>query len=247
VVQGRSKPAPRGKPAPRRKEKIDPTSLPPLEALDPNRCHHIYPLWHSLANKQCGMHHALLPSGFCGRHDPNKDETRRLKQEKREERIDKVKVDMAAKALASLGSNVVKDVRTLDLLMSGVIRVSDLTWDELVGGYIYQRDAHGNIIAKHTPLLIPRQFYIQVTQALFAQAEQRFRQQFDGAMKALVHLVESDKTPARERLAAATYVIDRVIGKIPDKQLIDMTVSTFQEIVNSGELIVDVDAEDVVD
>lgn len=128
-------------------------------------------------------------------------------------------------------------------LAEGRLNVQDLDWEELVQGRL--KDSTGKFSGV-APAILPREFHERISQEIIVRAESQFRQNFDGAMQALIGLVNNPKTPARERLAAAQYVIERTIGKIPDKQEIKQEISVFDQLVQSGELLVDlgeVDAE----
>ena len=179
--------------------------------------------------------------GYCFRHAKvaaaKKRNGKQVRRPSVQHRRD-LQEDTARKQLA-------RRIDIAGMLATGDIKVDDLSWDELKGGFIYQRDADGKILDKLEPEFLPRTMYQQITRALIMRAEHQFREHYDDALKAIVELVENPRTPARERLAAAQYIIERCIGKIPDKQLVDVTVSEFQTIVDSGELVVDIEVEDV--
>lgn len=154
------------------------------------------------------------------------------------------------KAKEVLGTAVEKRISqqdTISFLKAGKINVDDLSWDELIGGFIYLRNEDGTIIDKREPIYFPREYYMRVTKALVTKADQLFRNEFDSAMKALSDLVTNRRTPARERYLAATYVIERVIGKIPEKREVDVHVTPFQELAESAQLIVDIDDPEILD
>ena len=121
-------------------------------------------------------------------------------------------------------------------LAEGRLNVEDLDWEELVQGRL--KDSTGKF-SSAPPAILPRDFHERIAQEIIVRAESRFRQNFDGAMQALLGLINNPKTPAREKLAAAQYVIERTIGKIPDKQEIKQEVTLFDKLVNSGELLMD--------
>ncbi len=178
--------------------------------------------------KRCGE--SADADGYCDKHARIKN-----RGSKRTVAKPKQKLEVAVRERADI----------FGMLSSGELKVEDLSWAELKGGFVYVRDTDGNVLTEEQPELIPKAFYQQLTRALIQRAEMEFRLYYDDAMKAITELVKNPRTPARERLAAAQYVIERCIGKIPDKQLVDVTVSEFQSIVDSGELIVDVEVEDV--
>ncbi len=121
-------------------------------------------------------------------------------------------------------------------LAEGRLKVEDLDWEELVQGRL--KDSSGKFNGS-PPSVLPRAFHTQIAQEIIIRAESEFRKNFDGAMKALVKMVNDEKTPARERLAAAQYVLERVIGKIPEKQEVKQEITVFDTLVQSGGLLID--------
>ncbi|QPX62629.1 hypothetical protein SEA_WOLLYPOG_80 [Arthrobacter phage Wollypog] len=132
-------------------------------------------------------------------------------------------------------------------LAEGRLKVEDLDWEELLQGRL--KDSTGKFSGA-APAVLPRSFHTAIAQEIIIRAESKFRENFDDAMKALIGLVNNEKTPARERLAAAQYVLERVIGKIPEKQEIKSEVTVFDQLVNSGGLLIDLGEnkdDDIVD
>lgn len=121
-------------------------------------------------------------------------------------------------------------------LAEGRLKVEDLDWEELVQGRL--KDSTGKFSGA-APAILPREFHERISQEIIVRADSQFRQNFDGAMQALIGLVTNERTPARERLAAAQYVIERTIGKVPDKTEIKQEISVFDKLVQSGELLID--------
>jgi hypothetical protein len=121
-------------------------------------------------------------------------------------------------------------------LAEGRLSVEDLDWEELVQGRL--KDSTGKFSGA-PPAILPRAFHERISQEIIIRADSQFRQNFDGAMQALIGLVNNERTPARERLAAAQYVIERTIGKVPDKQEIKQDITVFDRLVQTGELLMD--------
>lgn len=121
-------------------------------------------------------------------------------------------------------------------LAEGRLKVEDLDWEELLQGRL--KDSTGRFSGA-APAVLPREFHTRIAQEIIVRAESKFRENFDDAMQALIGLINNERTPARERLAAAQYVIERVIGKIPEKQEVKQEITVFDTLVQSGELLVD--------
>lgn len=130
-------------------------------------------------------------------------------------------------------------------LATGEMSVEELDWEELLRGQLKNEDGH---FSGAKPSILPRQMHEAIAREILLRAESKFRENYDVAMEAILGLIRSPRTPAREKLAAAQYVIERTIGKIPDKQDVQVSVSKFQELVEGGALVIDLedDVEDAV-
>lgn len=121
-------------------------------------------------------------------------------------------------------------------LAEGRLRVEDLEWDELIRGQL--RDKNGGFSGKK-PALLPREWHDAISAEIVRGAQSQFRLNFDKTMDVLVELALNPRTPAREKLAASQYIIERVIGKIPEKQEIKSEISVFDTAVANGEFLMD--------
>jgi hypothetical protein len=127
-------------------------------------------------------------------------------------------------------------------LAEGRLRVEDLDWEELLQGRL--KDSTGKFSGA-APAILPREFHTRIAQEIIFRAESKFRENFDDAMKALIGIMNDPRAASRERLAASQYVIERIIGKIPDKQEIKQEITMFDHLVQSGELLIDLGEQDV--
>lgn len=121
-------------------------------------------------------------------------------------------------------------------LAEGRLKLEDLDWDELVKGQL--KDVNGNFTGR-APALLPRMFHERIAEELIVRAQSQFRKNFQSAMDQMQRLVEDPRTPARERLAASQYVIERVMGKMTEKQEIKQEISVFDRLVQDGSLLMD--------
>jgi len=121
-------------------------------------------------------------------------------------------------------------------LAEGRLSVEDLDFEELQRGQL--RDKNGNFTGRK-PAILPRAWHERVAQELIRRGESEFRKNFNGALQAMVTLATNEKTPARERLAASQYVIERIMGKIPDKVETKSEITVFDQLVQDGSLLVD--------
>lgn len=127
-------------------------------------------------------------------------------------------------------------------LAEGRLRVEDLEWDELIRGQL--RDRNGGFSGPR-PALLPREWSDAIAAEIVRGAQSQFRLNFDSTMQVLVGLALDPRTPAREKLAASQYIIERVIGKIPEKQEIKSEISVFDTAVANGEFLMDLGEETV--
>lgn len=122
--------------------------------------------------------------------------------------------------------------------LSGEMTVEDLDWEELLRGQL--KDENGTFSGAK-PRLLPREWHDAIAREIVQRADSKFRENYDAAMEALTQMVTSPRTPAREKLAAAQYIIERTIGKIEDRQKVTVEVSKFDQLVEGGQLIVDIE------
>lgn len=121
-------------------------------------------------------------------------------------------------------------------LAEGRLKVEDLDFEELQRGQL--RDKNGNFTGRK-PAVLPRAWHERVAQELIRRGESEFRKNFDGALSAMVNLATNQFTPARERFLASQYVIERIMGKIPDKVETKSEVTIFDQMVQEGTLLMD--------
>lgn len=122
--------------------------------------------------------------------------------------------------------------------LNGELTAEDLDWEELLKGQL--RNDDGTFVG-YKPRLLPREWHDALAREVLLRAESKFRENYDVAMEAIVAMVQSPRTPAREKLAAAQYIVERTIGKIADKQEVSVQVSKFEKLVENGELIIDLE------
>lgn len=129
-------------------------------------------------------------------------------------------------------------------LAEGRLRVEDLDWEELTRGQL--RDASGGFRGSK-PAMLPREWHDAITAEIVKGAQAQFRVNFDSTMNVLVAMALNPLTPAREKLAASQYIIERVIGKIPEKQEIKSEISIFDSAVANGDFLVDLGEPDAIE
>lgn len=121
-------------------------------------------------------------------------------------------------------------------LAEGRLNIEDLDWEELTRGQL--RDSRGGFSGK-APALLPREWHDKLASEIIKGAEAQFRKNFQQTMDVLFGLINNPKTPAREKLAAVIYAQERTIGKVVEKRETKTEVTVFEQLVESGDLLMD--------
>jgi hypothetical protein len=110
--------------------------------------------------------------------------------------------------------------------INGDITVEDLDLEELRRGQF--RDKNGGFQGK-PPHMIPRDFHEAIARELIERTNGSLRTKLSDSMDVIYELMINKRTPARERLAAAQYIMERTMGKIPDKQIVEAKIAKWQD------------------
>lgn len=126
-------------------------------------------------------------------------------------------------------------------LIDGRLSVDDLDDDEIIRGQL--RDKNGRFSGR-PPLVIPRALHQKAVEELKRRADNALLEHLGDAQMAIVDVMNNKRAPAMARVEAAKYMWERIQGKIPDKVQVDSTVRVFEELVDAGAIVVDIDVED---
>lgn len=99
-------------------------------------------------------------------------------------------------------------------LISGEMSVEDLDDDELARGY--PKDKGGKFRGR-PPSMIPKELHDRMVRELLRRGQAMFQQEFQDAIETLANIATSPTAKESDRIKAATYIIERVAGKIPEK------------------------------
>lgn len=126
-------------------------------------------------------------------------------------------------------------------LIDGRISIDDLDDEEILRGQL--RDVNGNFSGAK-PLVVPRMFADALQRRVVDITTNTLRAKYAAVLDRHVDIAING--PAKEAVAAQIHVIERMVGKVPDKMEIKQEVSVFQKAVESGAFLVDYDdgAED---
>lgn len=115
-------------------------------------------------------------------------------------------------------------------LTMGIISVEDLDDEELARGQC--RDKKGGFTGL-PPRVVPRDLHDQMMKQLLSRAQQKFREGLLGSIEALTHIAQGEVYEPADRIKAATLIIDRVMGKTPDKLMVAEVKAPWEQIFDS--------------
>lgn len=157
--------------------------------------------------------------------------------------VDKPKLQLSRKKRGPKRKSIPKKEMELRLLTprmrdlaEGRLSIEDLDFEELTRGQL--RDSRGGFSGAK-PAVLPREWHDKLAAEIVKGAEAQFRKNYQMTMDTLVELVKNPRTPAREKLAAVIYMQERTIGRIVEKRETKTEVTVFDQLVESGELLMD--------
>lgn len=109
----------------------------------------------------------------------------------------------------------------LELLEAGYIDVDDLTDDELRNG----------VAPKSKHIRVSKELYQKITQRHFQRAQELLSEGLLPAVQALNHIAQGNAYEPSDRIKAATYIIERVMGKTPDVLITKEIKEPWEELV----------------
>ena len=119
------------------------------------------------------------------------------------------------------------------MLMQGVITVEDLDDEEVARGQL--RAADGTFRGR-PPKLMPTELVQAMRREWLGRAEAKLRDALmEKGLGTLVELAGNDQIDAAVRLRAATTIIERTMGKVPDRVVLaaeDPVETLFRSILN---------------
>lgn len=97
-------------------------------------------------------------------------------------------------------------------LLAGTLSVEDLDDEELARGY--PRSADGSF--RGAPTVIPKIVHDRIVRELFKRADQKLKESLLDVVDTMVSIAQDGELDANVRLKAATYVYERLRGKVPE-------------------------------
>ncbi len=125
-------------------------------------------------------------------------------------------------------------------LIDGDLMAYDLDDDEIKMGKC--KDKNGRFSGT-PPAKIPRQIHDAMRLEFQRRTDQKFQESVDVGYQTLLDVAQSKHAAAPARVAAAIHLIERGVGKVPDKVMAQVEVKPFEEGIEG--LIVDVGEDNV--
>ena len=97
-------------------------------------------------------------------------------------------------------------------LLDGTLDVSTLDDEELARGY--PRAADGSF--RNPPVVIPRSIHNRMMRELFSRSERHLKTNLLAAVETMTSIANDESIDPAQRLKAAQWVVERVMGKTPD-------------------------------
>ncbi len=112
-----------------------------------------------------------------------------------------------------------------EAFLTGELTVEDLDDEELRRGQLRDRD--GGFKGRPTNV-VPRSFHKAIADEIINRTNGRLGRYVGLAVEVLVEIAENKRAPAVARYQAATYLMERVVGKIPDKVQQEVVMKKFE-------------------
>lgn len=134
--------------------------------------------------------------------------------------------------------------------------MEELTYEELRRGKL--ADVNGTFKGR-PPAMIPAKFHTMMQRELLKRMQGQIQEQVERAIGVVIEVMEEGEGASETiesrgerittkagtgRLKAAQYIIERVMGKVPDKTEITANVTVWEGLQEGGELLIDIDEEE---
>jgi hypothetical protein len=127
----------------------------------------------------------------------------------------------------------------MELYMAGQLKVEDMTDKELEKGRWADKD--GKFKGRPTKML-PRKFADELQAERIKRWNKKVAEELDASLLALKEIRDNPRAHADARYKSAVYLIERSVGKVPEKSEIKLDVAKWEQDIE-GVLVGDDETE----
>lgn len=129
---------------------------------------------------------------------------------------------------------------------ASVLETGDLSdWDDEELRRGQKRDKRGKWSGR-PPRLIPKALHDELVRRTLDAAAEEMRSNLVSAVEALTKIAKDTEVEPKDRLKAITTIMDRVMGKAPDKIEVSATIKPWEEALQGG-VVRDIEDDDEED
>lgn len=127
--------------------------------------------------------------------------------------------------------------------IAGELPVEELTMQELTKGQLMDRDGGWK---GRPPEKIPHKYNAIILRELTSRMNQQFRTHAVDAIDTIADVMNNgEDVRHQKRLDAAKYVVERIIGKIPDRLEVTENITVWQGLQEGDGLLVDLEDDEM--
>lgn len=123
------------------------------------------------------------------------------------------------------GKHGIKIRNRADRFIAGLVDPAELTYDELVGGYILLEDG-----TKYWSVDFDKRSSTRFATELTKRLNRMIKEKASRSIEIIFDIADSDLVEPADRLKAATWLAERVIGKTPEKIELKLESAPYEEI-----------------
>lgn len=113
-------------------------------------------------------------------------------------------------------------------LLTGELTVADMDDEELARGYF--KDKNGRFTGR-PPAAVPRELHDRMMTELMRRGTSLYKEAYLDSIGTLVEIAKNKRVKESDRIRAATLIIERLAGKVPDKVLVG-DIDPWQQIMD---------------
>jgi hypothetical protein len=127
----------------------------------------------------------------------------------------------------------------MELYEAGLLKVADMDDKELEKGWF--RNASGGFKGGR-PKQVPRKFADELHAERIRRWNKKVEEELDASLQALKDIRDNPRAPADARHKSAVYLIERAVGKVPERNEVKVEMAPWEEKIAG--ILVDDDSEE---